>query len=353
MTYKVTNRATGTAFDVASDETVLAAAHRQSLNLPYSCQNGTCGSCKAQLIDGDIEYPNLPPNALSEQEREQGMALLCQAVPRSDITIVVREVEALKDIQPRKLPARVKSLDFLADDVARLHLGLPKGMSVPHLAGQYLDIILSDGKHRSFSIANAPSTSNLLELHIRNVAGGGFTDHVFNGLAEGDLLRVEVPLGTFFLRDKSARPMICVAGGTGFAPIKAIIEQTIINQDVRPLRFYWGARGEPDLYLGDLVQQWADQFEHLDFIPVLSEPSPQWAGRTGMVHEAVLADHADLSIFDVYMSGPPPLIEAARRDFAAHGLPVHHLYYDSFEFAPDVVAKMMHQDSAENDEANA
>jgi len=193
LAYKVTNRATGSTFSVESGETILAAAQRNALHLPYSCQNGTCASCKAQVLSGELCYPRLPPNALSEAERQAGLALLCQAVPQSDLTIVAREVSALKDIQPRKLPARIKAINLVADEVVQLQLGLPKGISPAYLAGQYLDVLLANDRRRAFSIANAPGTSEFVELHIRRVTGGGFTDQLFTDAQVGDLIRVELP----------------------------------------------------------------------------------------------------------------------------------------------------------------
>ncbi len=338
MSYKVTNRATGTTFEVEEGETVLAAAHRHSLHLRYSCQTGTCASCKAQVVDGQLSYPLLPPNALSQSERDAGVALLCQAIPSSDLTIVAREIEALKRIHPNEYPARISALDHVAADVVRLELTLPADSAASYLAGQYLDVLLGSGR-RPFSIANAPGTADSIELHIRRVDGGGFTTQLFGESKVGDVIRVELPLGTFFLRDRSPRPIIGVAGGTGFAPIKAIVEQALLNGDERPITLYWGARTAPELYLADLVASWTQQHEHLQFIPVLSEPDSDWSGRTGLVHDAVLVDHPDLSAFDLYMSGPPALIEAGCIGFLAQGLPAHQLFYDSLEFAPDVEAR--------------
>ena len=344
--YKVTNRATGSSFFVKPGETVLAAAHRQDVHLSYSCLNGTCASCHAQLLSGEVDYPFLPPRALSREERASGLALLCQAVPRSDLTLVAREPAALRDVVTRVLAVRADRIDRVAPDVMRIMLRLPRGERLQYLAGQYLDFLLPDGKRRAFSIANAPHTSDRLELHIRHVPGGGFTDFVFSELKNGALLRIEAPLGTFFLRDRSSRPMICVAGGTGFAPIKAIVEQFIANHESRDLWIYWGARTPPDLYLHDLPRAWEANHRNIRYIPVLSEPAQAdgWTGRRGLVHRAVLEDHPDLAHFDVYMSGPPQLIDAGRHEFADHRLPENHLYYDSFEFAPDVLAKMYPKD---------
>lgn len=341
--FTVTNRATGSVFDVAPGETVLAGAWRAGVHLSYSCLNGTCAICHAQVVDGDWHYPYLPPSSLDAAQRERGEALLCQAVPRSDLTIIARETAALKDIVTRRLRVTVSRTDRLASDVLRLRLALPAGVTVDYLAGQYLDCLLPGGKRRAFSIAAAPRPGEDLELHVRQVPGGGFTDFLFREATIGTALDVELPLGTFFLRERSLRPVLCVAGGTGFAPIKAIIEQFLANGDGRPLTLYWGAKTRPELYLDALARRWAADHPQLRYVPVLSEATSgePWSGRRGWVHEAVLADHPELRSFDLYMSGPPPLIEAGRREFLAAGLPEAHLFYDSFEFAPDVRALML------------
>jgi CDP-4-dehydro-6-deoxyglucose reductase len=340
VVFKVTNRATGSVFEVQDDETVLAAAQRQGVNLSYSCLTGHCVACRSPVITGECHYPHLPPVGLDPADREAGMALLCQAVPKTDLTIVAREIQALRKIHTRELSVEVTGLSFPVPDVALLELRPGPDDRLEFLAGQHLSVVLDDGRKRSFSIANAPHDRHALELHVRHVLGGGFTDLVFDTLKVGDEIRIEAPLGTFFLRERSPRPMICVAGGTGFAPIKAIIEETLSNGDRRPLRLYWGAETQAELYLAELAEDWAREHEHIAFIPVLSGQVTDWPGRTGLVHLAVLDDHNDLSPFDVYMTGPPALIDSARREFLQHGLPEHHLYYDSFEFAADVLAKM-------------
>ncbi len=343
MSYKITNRATGSVFTAEPDESILDAARRQGINLSFSCLNGTCASCKSQVIEGRWHYPNLPPQALTKEESANGMALLCQAAAESDLTVVAREVEALRNITAKIFPTRVASMTFPAPDVALVRLKLPNNIDFEYLAGQHLEIILADGKRRAFSIANAPDGTGELELHVRHVPGGGFTDFVFNGMKVGSLVRIEAPLGTFFLRDQTDRPIICVAGGTGMSPIKAIVEELIEHHPNREATVYWGARSKRDLYLLDTVADWQRDHPQIQVVPVLSEPieADDWDGRTGLVHEAVIADHQDMSAFDVYMSGPPPLIEAGRKAFAEKGLPERHLYYDSFEFAPDILAKMV------------
>lgn len=333
----------GRAFDVQPGETVLAAARRAGLALPYSCLSGSCGSCKGRLVEGTVDYPFNPPDALSASERAEGQALLCQAVPRSNLILAIREVEAVAGIPIRQLTVKLWASQRLCDDVMELKLLPPRKAPFNYLPGQYLDILLAGGKRRAFSIANAPQHGETLDLHVRRVAGGGFTQFVFDELRLGQVLRVEGPLGTFVPREGGDRPIVLMAGGTGFAPIKAIMEHLLDRHTHRALHVYWGARHVTDLYLDALCRQWQSAHANLRYTPVLSEATALERNqfRSGPVHEAVLKDFPDLSRFDVYMSGPPPMIEAGRRGFVAAGLPEDRLYYDSFDYAPDVLAALI------------
>lgn len=342
MVFQVTLAASGKRFEVRDGETVLEAAQRAGLALSYSCLAGVCGSCKATLIEGECDYPRNPPTALSAAERARDAVLLCQAVPRSDLTIAAREVASVKDLPRRMLDARVVDKTPLAADMMRVCLQ-PVGAPLRWLPGQYLDVVLDDGKRRAFSIAIAPHLGDALELHVRHVAGGGFTSFVFDELKAGDTLRIEGPLGTFVPREDSERPMLFVAGGAGFAPVKALVEHFLHLSTRRAMRLYWGARGVADLYLRELPQQWQRAAHDFNWQPVLSDPHIAHAAglRAGLVHEAVLEDNPDLSAFDVYMSGPPAMIDAGRRAFVEAGLPEERLYYDSFDYAPDVLAQIL------------
>lgn len=343
MTYFVTLQASGKRFPVALGESVLDAARRAGLALPYSCLSGVCGSCKATLVDGDCHYPHNPPSALNASEVARHQVLLCQAVPLSDLVIAAREVASVADLPRRVLPLKVTELERLAPDVMRLILTPPRAQPLAWLAGQYLDVLLPGGRRRAFSIANAPHLGPSLELHIRHVAGGDFTHRVFTELKSGDLLRIEGPLGTFVPREHSERPLLFVAGGTGFAPVKALIEHFLHLGTLRPMRLYWGARAPEELYLRALADDWAKTMPALRFVPVVSDAERVGDSglRSGFVHEAVLEDLPDLSAFDVYMSGPPALIDAGRRSFADAGLPEEQLFYDSFDYAPDVLAQIL------------
>ncbi len=320
-------------FTVEDGESILDAALRQEIALPYGCRNGQCGSCLATLVQGRVSYPGEMPGALDDQP--ESSVLTCQAVPESDLVLRVEEIEEAGQIEVRLMPARVERVERLAHDVIRMYLKLPDEQRLQFLAGQYLDFILEDGRKRAFSIANAPHDDALIELHIRHVPGGEFTDFVFNEMPEKSILRIEAPLGGFYLREDSDRPIIFMGGGTGFAPLKAMIEHAFHVGIDRPMHLYWGVRSERDLYLPDLPKRWAAEHANFSYTPVLSEPDPDWTGRSGFVHTAVEQDHPDLSGFDLYMSGPPVMINSARESFTGHGLTMDHMYSDAFEYAKD------------------
>lgn len=346
MPHFVTLQASGKRFRVDAGETVLEAARRAGLALPYSCLAGVCGSCKATLVEGECTYPRNPPSALDANERLHRQVLLCQAVPVGDLVIAAREVASVADIPRRVLTLKLIDKSLLGHDVARLTLLTARGERMRRLPGQYLDVLLPDGKRRAFSIANAPSGSgpredDAIELHVRRVSGGGFTTSVFDDMKPGALLRVEGPLGTFVPREDSERPMLLMAGGTGFAPIKALVEHFLHLGTLRPMTLYWGARDPADLYLRGLPESWAREVPGFRFAPVISDAELAGPLRSGLVHEALLEDHPDLSGFDIYMSGPPTMIDAGRRAFVQAGLPGERLYYDSFDYAPEVIAAIL------------
>ena len=335
---QITITPSGHAFACEADETVLQAAMRADLMIPYGCRNGACGTCKGRIVSGTVDYGPYQASTLSDDEKRAGLALFCCARPASDLVIEVREVRRAGDIQIRRLPCRIESIDKPAPDVAIVKLKLPANERLQFLAGQYVDFLLKDGKRRSFSLATPPHADQLLELHIRHVPGGFFSDPLFTQYKGREILRLEGPLGTFYLREDSDKPIIFVAGGTGFAPIKAVIEHALHHEieKTRPMVLYWGARSKVDLYQPDVPGRW--QSEHpqgFTFIPVLSEPRPEdaWPGRTGFVHRAVLEDFPDLSGYQVYACGGPAMIDAARRDFVARGLPAGEFYADSFTYA--------------------
>jgi CDP-4-dehydro-6-deoxyglucose reductase len=338
MTSRVTIKPSDHVFDVEPDETVLQAALRQGLPLPYGCRDGACGSCKGRIVEGTVDYGRYQSSALTDADRDAGFALFCQARPLSDLVIESREVGAVRDIPIKTLPCRVQKMERLAPDVMALHLRLPANERLQFLAGQYIEILTRDGKRRAFSMANAPHDDEHLQLHLRHYAGGSFTEHVFTRMKEREILRFEGPLGTFFLREDSDKPIIFLASGTGFAPIKGMLEHAFHRGIERPMALYWGGRTRPDLYLDALPRQWAAAHSHFRYVPVLSEARPEdgWSGRTGFVHRAVMEDHPDLSGHHVYACGAPVMVEAAHRDFTTCcGLPEDAFFSDAFTTASD------------------
>ena len=339
--HTVTLQPSGHQFQVEEGEAVLTAALRQGFVLPYGCKNGACGSCKGKILSGAVDYGVYQQKALTDEEKTQGKALFCQAKPLSDLVLEARTVGAAKDIQIKKLPCRVQKMERLADDVMVLHLKLPANEKLVFLAGQYIEFLLKDGGRRSFSIANPPHDAELIELHVRHVAGGQFTDHVFSKMKERDILRCEGPLGTFFLREDSDKPIVFIASGTGFAPIKAVIEHVFHKGIARPMTLYWGGRRPKDLYMNELAQKWAAEHPGFKYVPVISDPLPEdhWGGRTGFVHRAAMQDFPDLSGQQVYACGVPVMVDAARRDFTSTcGLPEDEFYADSFTTQADLAA---------------
>jgi len=342
MTFQITIKPSEHSFPCAADETVLAAAMRADLMLPYGCRNGACGTCKGKILAGEVDYGAHQKSTLTDDDKRVGLALFCCAKPLTDVTIEVREVRRAGDIVIKRLPCRIESIDKAAPDVAIVRFKLPANERLQFLAGQYVDFLLKDGKRRSFSLATPPHDDKLLELHIRHIPKGFFTDALFTQYKGREILRFEGPLGSFYLREESDKPIVFVAGGTGFAPIKAIIEHILHHKLDRKMVLYWGARSLADLYLPDLPVKWQAENPNFKYVPVLSEPKPEdnWTGRTGFVHLAVMEDHPDLSGHQVYACGAPLMIDAAKRDFAQRcGLPPSEFYADSFTYAAETEAR--------------
>ena len=352
MGFSVTVRPSGRSFSVDGDETVLEAALRSGIGLSYGCKNGACGTCRGKLLEGTLRHRTHSASALSAADEANGFALFCSSYPQSDVVIEARELTGFGDIPIRKMPTRIAKIERPTADVAIISLQLPANERLQFRAGQYLDFILKDGARRQYSMASAPHLAEPIQLHVRHTPGGVFTDRLFGTLLppvkERDILRIEAPLGTFFLREDSARPIVLLAGGTGFAPIKAIAEHLFhqrINCDenskaARTVHLYWGVRSRRDLYMAQLPEQWAREQPNFVYVPVLSEPQPEddWSGRAGFVHRAVMDDFPDLSAFQVYACGAPVMIDAARRDFVGQcGLPVDEFFADAFTTQADLI----------------
>ena len=311
------------------------------MNLPHSCKGGNCGSCRARLLKGEIHYPNGTPLGLSDSEVAEGYILLCQARALSDVCVETFEITTPDQARSKRLPARIERAEQVSHDVMRLYLRLPAAEEFRFEAGQYLDIMLQGGRRRSFSIASPPHDSRLLELHVRRVAGGEFSAPLFDDDRHSALLTIEGPLGRFAYRPGDS-PVLLVGGGTGLAPLLAILRHVIENDIERDLCLYWGVRAERDLYAQAQLEQLvaraaAGHRARLTYVPVLSEPSPDWSGLRGWVHEAALAHIPDLSPYEVYAAGPPAMIAAVRREFGPRGVAPGRLFFDSFDYAPDTL----------------
>jgi CDP-4-dehydro-6-deoxyglucose reductase, E3 len=328
------------SFGVAPGESVLDGALRAGLNLPHSCKGGSCGACRARLLEGRVTYPDGAPLGITPAEQADGLVLLCRARPQTELVVETFVTASPEEIRIKRLPCRVERAARLSHDVMALYLKLPLAEPFDFKAGQYVDIMLGGGRRRSFSIASPPHDSRPLELHVRRAPGGEFTERVFGQAGiERALLNVEGPLGSFVYRD-SAAPMLLIGGGTGLAPLKSILRHVVENALPRRISLYWGVRGERDLYAHAELEALATRLGgSLSYFPVLSEPSPAWRGLTGYVHEAVLGRLEPLAAADIYASGPPAMIEVIRREFPLHGADPERVYFDSFDYAPDSASR--------------
>lgn len=338
MSYTVTIHPSQHQFQVEESETILEAAMRHNIDLPYGCRGGACGSCAGYLVEGEVYYDD-EPMALDDEMTAAGMALFCQAKTHMDLDISIEEIEKLSQIQVRQLSCHVSSKEKRCHDVIALRISLDNNERLQYLAGQYIEFILEDGKRRAFSIANAPHNDNFLELHIRHVDGGVFSDFLFASMPEHSALQIEGPLGSFFIREDRQRPIIMMGGGTGFGPLKAMIEHIEYVNYQQPVHLFMGVRALRDLYMQDTVQQWLEKNPQLTFTAVLSEPlaDDNWQGESGFVHESVARHYPDLSGFDIYMSGPPAMINAAAMLFTQQGASKDAMFSDAFEYSSDAM----------------
>ncbi len=334
MPHQITIQPSGHTFIAEDDETILAAALRMGFMLPYGCRNGACGTCKGTILSGEVDYGEFQSKTLTDAEIDAGKALFCAASALGDITIECREVGAARDVQIKTLPTRIHKMEKLGHDVMGLYLKLPANERLQFLAGQYIDILLKNGKRRSFSLANAPHDDTFLQLQIRHVPGGEYTEHVFSTMKEKDILRIEGPLGNFFLREDSDKPIIFVAGGTGYAPVQSMIAHALYHHLDREMVLYWGTRALRDLYLPQTPSRWQEEHANFTFIPVLSSPaaSDMWPGRTGRLNDVIVKDFPDLSGYQVYACGLPAMVQATQAACIAHGLPENEFYADAFTY---------------------
>ncbi len=344
MAFQIVVQPSGRSFTVEGDETLLSAGIRQGLNMPYGCKDGACGSCKCKKISGEVQLGTYQTKALSDEERAQGLVLTCCATALSDVVLESKQVTSADAFPMKKMPVRIASMEKVSSDVMRIFVQLPATEVMQYHAGQYVEFLLRDGSRRAYSMANAPHTLAVdapkVELHIRHMPGGKFTDHVFGAMKEKDIQRVEGPQGSFYLREDNDAPIVLLASGTGFAPIKALMEHMQHKGITRPTRLYWGGRRPADLYMNDWVLAQLPLMPHLQYIPVVSNALPEdaWAGRTGFVHAAVLQDTPSLTAYQVYACGAPIVVDSAKRDYLASGLVEDNFFADSFTSEADKAA---------------
>jgi CDP-4-dehydro-6-deoxyglucose reductase len=338
MSFQISIQPSGRSFTVEPGETMLAAGIRQGIGLPYGCKDGACGSCKCKKLSGAVVHGAHQSKALSADEEAQGFVLTCCGVAQSDVLLESRQVTEAGAFPIRKMPSRVAAMERKSHDVILLRLQLPANDPFNYRPGQYVEFLLRDGSRRSYSMANAPHTGPALELHIRHMPGGKFTDHVFGTMKEKEIQRIEGPFGSFFLREDSDKPIVLLASGTGFAPIKALIEHMQFQGIQRPATLYWGGRRPEDLYMDDWVRVRLTEMPNLQYVPVISDALPEdhWTGRTGFVHRAVLEDLPDLSGYQVYACGAPIVVDSARNDYCElAGLAEEEFFADAFTTEAD------------------
>jgi CDP-4-dehydro-6-deoxyglucose reductase, E3 len=338
MQFQITVQPSQRSFLANEGECILAAGIRQGIGLPYGCKDGACGSCKVQKLSGTVVHGPHQSKALSDEEEANGYMLTCCGIASTDVTLLSKQVTEVGAMPVKKMPARVMEMAKLSPDVMLIKLQVPANDPLQYHAGQYVEFILRDGARRSYSMANAAHTGPQLELHLRHMPGGKFTDHVFGAMKEKDILRVEGPFGSFYLREQSNLPMVLLASGTGFAPIKALIEHMKLKNTTRLAVLYWGGRRPHDLYMDAWVREQCASMPNLSYVPVVSDALPEdnWAGRTGFVHKAVMDDFADLSGHQVYACGAPIVVDSAKADFVAlRGLSADEFHADSFTSEAD------------------
>jgi len=336
MPNKVTIHPSGHQFEVDDGEAILDAAMRQNIDLPYGCRGGACGSCVGYIVNGEVYYDD-EPIALDDEMMANKQALFCIAKTRADLEISIDEITTADSFEIRQFGCHVSSKNHLCHDVIALKITLDNNERLQYHAGQYIEFILEDGKRRAFSIANAPHNDDLIELHIRHVDGGLFTDFLFASMPENSSLQMQAPLGQFYLREDRKRPIVMMGGGTGFGPLKAMIEHIEYISFDQPVHLFMGVRALRDLYMDEMAKQWIEKNKNLSFIPVLSDPMTEdnWQGESGFVHQVVANHFKDLSGFDIYMSGPPPMINAAVDLFTQQGASKENMFSDAFEYSAD------------------
>jgi CDP-4-dehydro-6-deoxyglucose reductase/ferredoxin-NAD(P)+ reductase (naphthalene dioxygenase ferredoxin-specific) len=340
MTVRVAIRGRAETLVVPYGETVLAAALKAGVPYPHGCRSGNCGACKSELLSGEVELAPYSKYALSDAERASGLVLACRATAWEDISIGWLAAEDAAVHPERHLDCRVDSVAAATHDIRRVRLAVVAGGPFDFSAGQYAAVTFVGLPPRDYSMANRPDEDGL-EFHIRLVPGGAVTPYVANDLAPGATVRVSGPYGTSHWRRRHRGPILALAGGSGFAPIRAILTTALAAGAAQPIRLYFGVRAERDLYALDELEALAARHRNFSYVPVLSEPGGPTARRTGFLHDAVAADYpaaAALDGFKAYLAGPPPMVEAATALLAARGLRRQDCHADAFYSEADKAA---------------
>ncbi|HWI79853.1 MAG TPA: FAD-binding oxidoreductase [Ramlibacter sp.] len=330
MAYDVHIAGTDLHFPCEAQQNILDAALKAGIEMPYSCRKGVCGNCAGVVASGQVQSP--PADAIIEP----GQQLFCQCLPLGDVQIVPSAWHRVDPAARKKFSVKVYRNTPAAQDVSVLQLRLPAGQRAKFKAGQYLQLTLADGSRRSYSMANPPHESDTLQLHVRHVQGGQFT-RIVQQLKPGDVLQVELPFGSFELREESVAPMLCVVGGTGFAPVKSLLDDMVKKGIKRPVTLIWGGRDRAGLYLPAAVERWAKALPGFNFIPAVEDAGDAQAlgGFHGRVDEAVRTHCAALTGWEVYCCGAPAMVAAVKKVCVdERGLDPHHFFSDVFVPGP-------------------
>ncbi len=328
MSFRASIRQHEAAVSVETGQTILEAALEAGVPYPHGCRSGNCGACKSRLETGEVELSPYSEYALSAAERGEGLILACRAVPWSDVSLAWLDVDETAIHPLRCLTCRVVALDDATHDIKRLNLAVETGGPFSFSPGQYAALTFAGQSARDYSMANRPDEP-VLEFHIRRTAGGTASNYVAERLRIGDTVKVEGPFGASFLREKHTGPILAIAGGSGLAPIKSIVESALAAGKTQPIALYLGVRAERDLYLEAHFRMLAQRHGNLRFVPVLSEAG-ETTRRQGFVHEVAIADHPDLDGTKAYLAGPPVMVEAATRLLLVRGVRREDIHADAF-----------------------
>ena len=334
MTKHVEIRQAGRVIAVPQGATILEAALADGIAYPHGCRSGRCGACKSRLISGEADLLDHSRFALSAEEKAQGLILACRAIPTTDASVAWLDgAEETPSHPRRRLSFRVTTIEDATHDIKRIQLAIDEDVPLVFAAGQYARLTFPGAPTRDYSMASRPGEREL-EFHIRRVPGGAATHHIHAQLRVGDPVLVEGPFGSSYLREQHTGPILCIAGGSGLAPIKGIVEAAIAGGLKQPIHVYFGARNTRDLYLVDHFEDLAQRYPNLTFTPVLSDAQLEARWRSGFVTDAVAKDLLDFDGWKAYVAGPPPMVEAAMQICTARGLQSEDLHADVF-FTPE------------------